>query len=67
MLIIYDYNNNVTKQMYKLNNLFIFWKFSVFFQENTTSNLTIIVMHSGITRALLLVISWCMYHIRIVK
>ena len=55
--------------MFKLNNLFIFWKFSVFFQANITSNLTIIVMHSGITRehALLLVTSWCMYHIRIVK
>lgn len=37
--------------MFKLNNLFIFWKFSVFFQANTTSNLTIIVMHSGITCA----------------
>lgn len=37
--------------MNKLNNLFIFWKFSVFFQANTTSNLTIIVMHSGITRS----------------
>ena len=36
--------------MYKLNNLFIFWKFSIFFQASTTSNLTIIVMHSGITR-----------------